>query len=183
MMVTGEILDVIAEKVSHIGGVRALYGLTDAAHAVCKQKLSQDKVDQEINRWTARGNWKQRSPKLLQPCTFDLPRVGGTGAKLPKRRAIDLHGVEELVRHFDSENIDSFRQNYEFVEREEAGSKRSRAAGAQRCDLAAHHLSVSHKSLHRAYQAQCVCVCVRERERELKSVCPVSGQASLWLKE
>jgi hypothetical protein len=133
MMVAGEILDVIAEKVSHSGDVRALYGLTDAAHAVCKQKLSQDTVDQEINRWTAGGNWKQRSPKLLQPCTFDLPRKGGTGAKLPKQRAIDLHGVEELVRHFDSENIDSFRQNYAFVEHEEAGS----GAGEKRARVGA----------------------------------------------
>ena len=47
MMVAGEILDVIAEKVSHSGGVRALYGLTDAAHAVCKQKLSQDVVTRQ----------------------------------------------------------------------------------------------------------------------------------------
>ena len=54
-------------------------------------------------------------------CPYDLPRAQGRG-RASKQRVIDLHGVEELVRHFDSENIDSFRQNYEFVEREEAGS-------------------------------------------------------------
>ena len=133
MMVAGEILDVVAEKVSPYGGARPLYGFTDAVHAVCKQKLPEHEVNQRVDRWVAHGHWKSRCPKPIQKWTAELPRVGNG----PKQRAIDLYGIEELVCHFDPENIDSFRENYGFVVREEAGSKRSRAAGAtQGCELA-----------------------------------------------
>lgn len=134
-MVAGEIVDVVAEKTSSAGGARALYDLTDAVRAVCKQQKSASAVDAEIKKWSAGGHWSQRCPKPIREWTHELPRVG-TG---PKQRAIDLYGVEELVRHFDPENVDSFRKNHEFVERAEAaaGSKRACTDGAaQRCELA-----------------------------------------------
>ena len=127
MMVAGEILDVVAEKVSPYGGTRALYGFMDAVHAVCKQELPEHEVNEEVSRWTAGGHWKTRSPKPIQRWTYELPRVG----KGPKQRAIDLYGIEELVRHFDPGNVDSFRENHRFVEcaADAAGQKRSRGAG------------------------------------------------------
>ena len=128
----GEILDVVAEKVSASGAARALYGFTDAVHAVCKQMGTQ-KVDQLVERWTAHGHWKERSPLPIQKRTYEFPRAQG-GGRAPKQRAIDLHGVEELVRHFYTEDIESFRDNYGFVDRETpalgVGDKRARVGAS-----------------------------------------------------
>lgn len=123
--VAGKTLDVIALREVSDGCVRPLYDFRGAVDAVCQTSSAEQR---KTDAWLQAGKWNSRCPDAVRKLTYDLPRKGSRGTK---RRVIDLHGVEELVRELDCASIDTFRQNYGFVECEkEAGSKRFRTADA-----------------------------------------------------